>query len=192
MDIITSGNIDRHNPVFYQKVISRLRQYPYYKIKRSELAVLDNLVLSHFGLKDKFQLRDKFEGEAYYKNASCVYTSVLFVRHLLGLNSSDLQVSIDLLSNPIISFQEKHFRVVNFSFGQMPKFIFDIKWMLDGVIFSMHRDEFSAYLCGFIDSKELYMLYSNVNFDLRSTKTNVKEFVNFEILKNVTDLKICK
>ena len=82
----------------------------------------------------------------------------------------------------------KKFRIVDFSFGQMPRFVFDKTWINDGLIFSMHRDEFSSYLCGYIEYAVLYEKYEKVGFDITSTKVNVKEFVDFEILTDITNL----
>ena len=84
MDIILSGNIDRHNPKFFDKVMNRLKEYPYHRITRRESEPLSKIVVTHFGLNDKFQLKDKFEGEAFYKNASCVFASILSINKILN------------------------------------------------------------------------------------------------------------
>jgi len=185
MDIILSGNIDRHNPHFFTQVMSRLKDYPYHKITRRESEPLSKIVVEHFGLNDKFQLKDKFEGEAFYKNASCVFASILSINKLLNLNFDLTSISIGLLSNPVIMISGKRFRIVNFSFGQMPRFTFDEDWINDGLIFSMHRDEYSSYICGFIEKEALIESYSNIKFDGTSTKVNVKEFVHFDFLKSI-------
>ena len=151
MDIILSGNIDRHNPKFFVQVMSRLKEYPYHRITRRESEPLSKIVVTHFGLNDKFQLKDKFEGEAFYKNASCVFASILSVNKLLNLNFDLTTISIGLLNTPTMLIGGRRFRIVNFSFGQMPRFTFDEEWVNDGLIFSMHRDEYSCYICGFIE-----------------------------------------
>jgi hypothetical protein len=188
MDIILSGNIDRHNPKFFDKVMNRLKEYPYHRITRRESEPLAKIVVTHFGLNDKFQLKDKFEGEAFYKNASCVFASILSINKILNLNYNLNDISIDTLNCPVIEIKNKNFRIVDFSFGQMPRFVFDKSWINDGLIFSMHRDEFSSYICGYIEFDVLYEEYKKVRFDITSTKVNVKEFVDFEILNDITNL----
>lgn len=188
MDIIISGNNDRHNPKFFLQVINRLKEYPYHKITRKESEPLSKIVVSHFGLHDKFQLKDKFEGEAFYKNASCVFVSILSIKKLINLDFDLTSIAIGLLNNPIIELSGKRFRIVNFSFGQMPRFTFDEEWINDGLIFSMHRDEFSCYICGYIDKKLLIEKYANIKFDVTSMKVNVKEFVDFDLLTSINSL----
>jgi hypothetical protein len=186
MDIILSGNIDRHNPKFFDKVLNRLKDYPYHRITRRESEPLSKIVVSHFGLNDKFQLKDKFEGEAFFKNASCVFASILSINKILNLNYNLNDISIETLNCPIVEIKNKKFRIVDFSFGQMPRFVYDKSWINDGLIFSMHRDEFSSYICGYIEHDDLLEKYKNVGFDVTSTKINVKEFFDFE---NLTDIK---
>ena len=187
MDIILSGNIDRHNRKFFVQVMSRLKEYPYHRITRRESEPLSKIVVTHFGLNDKFQLKDKFEGEAFYKNASCVFASILSVNKLLNLNFDLTTISIGLLNTPTMVIGGRRFRIVNFSFGQMPRFTFDEEWVNDGLIFSMHRDEYSCYICGFIEKELLMEKYSGVKVDSTSTKTNVKEFVDFDLLRSVLE-----
>ena len=188
MDIILSGNIDRHNPKFFDKVMNRLKEYPYHRITRRESEPLSKIVVTHFGLNDKFQLKDKFEGEAFYKNASCVFASILSINKILNLNYNLIDISIETFNCPVVDIKNKKFRIVDFSFGQMPRFVFDKSWINDGLIFSMHRDEFSSYLCGYIEYAVLYEKYEKVGFDITSTKVNVKEFVDFEILTDIMKL----
>jgi hypothetical protein len=185
MDIILSGNIDRHNPMFFTQVMSKLKDYPYHRITRRESEPLSKIVVSHFGLNDKFQLKDKFEGEAFYKNASCVFASILSINKLINLKFDLSTISIAILNNPILDINGKSFRIVNFSFGQMPRFTFSEDWVMDGLIFSMHRDEYSSYICGYIERELLFEKYSGVKLDITSTKVNVKEFVDFDLLKSV-------
>lgn len=187
MDIILSGNIDRHNPKFFVQVMNKLKEYPYHRITRRESEPLSKIVVAHFGLNDKFQLKDKFEGEAFYKNASCVFVSILSINKLLNLNFDLSTISIGLLNTPVMLIGDRRFRIVNFSFGQMPRFTFDEDWVNDGLIFSMHRDEYSCYVCGFIEKELLMKKYFDVKVDSTSTKTNVKEFVDFDLLRSVLE-----
>ncbi len=188
MDIILSGNIDRHNPKFFERVMPKLKEYPYHRITRRESEPLTKIVVSHFGLKDKFQLKDKFEGEAFFKNASCVFASILSIKKVLDLNLDLSEITIELLNTPVIQINDKKIRIVDFTFGQLPRFVFDKAWVYDGLIFSMHRDEFSSYLCGFILSEDLMTQYESVGFDKTSTKVNVKEFLDFGLLKPIISL----
>jgi|688.fasta_scaffold47646_5 hypothetical protein len=185
MDIILSGNIDRHNPKFFAQVMSKLKEYPYHRITRRESEPLSKIVVSHFGLNDKFQLKDKFEGEAFYKNASCVFASILSINKLINLNFDLSSITISTLNNPVLEINGKNYRIVNFSFGQMPRFTYNEDWINDGLIFSLHRDEYSCYICGFIGRDLLIEKYESVKFDVTSTKVNVKEFVDFDLLKSI-------
>ena len=100
MDIILSGNIDRHNPKFFDKVMNRLKEYPYHRITRRESEPLSKIVVTHFGLNDKFQLKDKFEGEAFYKNASCVFASILSINKILTLVPVVAKILLGILTTP--------------------------------------------------------------------------------------------
>lgn len=189
MDINVTGNNDRHDPRFFKVVLPLLKEYLFYKVTRRDINLISELVVKHFGLNNKFELKDKFEGEAFLKTKISSYSTLVALNKFLDLNIDVNESGLDLLNDGFIQIGKSKFRVVDFHFGELPGFVYDKKWIGNGIIFSLHRDEHSCFLCGFIHKEELLDLYKKSQDNLNVSRTQVKTFVDFKSLKSVLTLK---
>ena len=147
MDIVKSRNNDRNNPLFYEHVIPRLKTFFYHIITNNEREVVLKIVLKHFNLQNKYQLKDMYEGEVFYLNLIRSYgglkTIYKYTNCTFNVNNMKLN---DVISDTFLINNNK-FRIINFEFGTIPKIEKINLNEFYGVILCLHRDT-NVFICG--------------------------------------------
>lgn len=179
--------VETHDREFFQVVLPRLKSFYPIKITRKQTEQISEVIVASFGLSNKFQLKDKFDGAKFLNSRLKLYTSLVAIYKQLGVEMKPIEDISKILHEGYISIDDKQFRIVNFNFGEIPEINTESEFLLDGLIFALHRDEFNSYLCGFIYLDEIYEILKLSSIYERPQKRKVK-FKNFEILHPLSDL----
>ena len=169
---------------FHKIVLPNLKEYTYYKLKRIEISIVVELVSKYLGLENKFEIKDKFEGDTFLNNNKRIYSTMLNITKNNKNLKIDSELTIESMREKVLKINDKKFRIVNFRFGALPLISLDKDFILNGLILSVNSDEISSYICGFISSEELLSLYKQKN------KKDSKriEFDGFSKLKPISVL----
>jgi len=189
MDIIESGNNDKPDVEFLKYCLPLLKSFPYHKLLRKDLINIQSQVLKKIGVSNIFELKDKFEGEAFLKKTTIAYSTHLFLNRFLGFDRDVFELDVQKDGNKFHTLNGKLYEIVNFNFGQ--RCLFEYKnndIVRDGLIFVLHRAEMT-YLCGYITEMEIQFLYEDAPYYTTSTRNGYKIFINFDKLKSLKDLK---
>lgn len=188
MDILQSGNINRYDNEFMKYCFPLLKSFFYYKITRKELNVIQSKVFLQLGVKNKFELKDKFEGGSYLQNITHLFKSYITISKILDIDFDLMKSSIPEISDNVILIKNKKIRIANFLFGQKLLFKYDLNWINDGIIVALHRDESNIFICGYIDRKTIFELYESRDFFNNSTRSENKIFTDFDKLIPITKI----
>jgi hypothetical protein len=130
-----------------------------------------NIVLENLQLKNKYELKDKYEGDAYFNNILISYFGFKAIYSFQGKNEYINNLKIDEYIKGEIMINNLTFKISNFQFGTLPKFEPIKNESINGVIFCLYRDK-DVYLCGYINTKEY-------------NQTKTRFFENFYLLKSI-------
>jgi len=183
MDISDSGNVDRYGDDFVRHCLPILKSFKYNKLIRKEIDVIHEKVFNKLGVVNKFQLKDKFEGEAYLRNVTYQFASLININRIINFTPNPLKLGIEEVVKSSVEFNGVKLKILNFIFGQDLLFKYDSTKEYDGFVIILHRDETSSYLCGFIYSDELISLSENLPYCHTSSRKGFKKFNEFKKLK---------
>jgi hypothetical protein len=128
-----------------------MEKFKLVKVQRNFILKIQSAIVKRLNLNSIQELRDKYEGVAYFDNNLRKVGSNYCVESLLnGLKSQNYE--IDLKENlNIINYKNSLFEIITFRFGQIPKIA--IKTNNYDKIIVMQRDTNHFYLCGILPFK---------------------------------------
>jgi hypothetical protein len=188
MDINDSGNNNKPDVDFLKYCLPFLRTFPYNKLLRKDLIKIQSQVLKQIGVSNIFELKDKFEGEAFLKKTTTTYSTHLFLNRFLGFDRDVFELDVQKDGNKFETLNGKFYQIINFNFGQRCLFEYNNNdTTRDGVIFVLHRAEMT-YLCGYMKEREIQLLYEDAPYYTTSTRNGYKVFIHFDKLKSLKEL----
>ncbi len=105
---------------FLKCIGSLLSTYPKISLTRSEEIIIRNETIKYLGLTNLNQLRDRFEGQAFYDKTLKNVGSVIAIQKFLELPKLDiLNIHIGEYL-PVLKINEKEYQVEVFKFGELP------------------------------------------------------------------------
>ena len=130
-----------------------LKELPQFKISRGDEIKVQNIVMDKLNLSSLNQLRDKFEGVAFYNKYRARFFSILAVYDYLELpkpNHKDLILN-DVDHSPF-KIENCNFRIINTKIYE--PFMVPCEYCCDFIIFTYISDNI-IYLTGFLAGEEL-------------------------------------
>ena len=152
-----------------------------YPISSSLRIEVQQVAINHLGLRDIFQLRDRFEGQAYMDNLLLKVAALNVLEKCTGLDFIEWAATKwDKKGDYTkITIGGKPYRVIPFFFGSLPLVHSEIDIP---IIFVAVRAGFShGIVCGVLinlDFENQSLFVSKVS----GTKTKLKKFIGFKFL----------
>lgn len=154
--------------------------FKFVKIPRNFVIKIQSAIVKSLSLNSIQELRDRYEGVAYFDNNLRKVGSNYCVEHLLN-NCKFNNYEIDLKSNlNIIEYNDTLYEIITFRFGQIPKI--DIKRNNLDKIIVMQRDTNYFYLCGILPYKLINEESSSI---MNDTTIYFKDFTKLIYPENI-------
>lgn len=162
-------------------VVITKKNYPIGTTLRLEV---QKTAINHLGLKDIFQLRDRFEGQAYMDKLMLKVSSLFILEKDRGINFIDWDtIKWDKKADyTLIKIKDTSYRVIPFFYGSLPIVSTTIK---EPIIFCAIRADFQkGIICGVLSD---FSFDDDSLFEVKpsSTKGKTKKFIGFKYLKNL-------
>lgn len=150
-----------------------LRRYPLIKFSKTEEISIRDSAMKHLGLTNVNQMRDRYEGQAFFDKTWKNIGGLLAIQKHLEMNLSDIS-KINLGDfQPTIEIQDVVYNINVFPFGELP--LIRVEDNDNPVYFIIQKDRLTFQLCGYA-SREV------INQNLISTTTvssSIDEFMDF-------------
>lgn len=145
---------------------------------------IQKIAINHLGLKDIFQLRDRFEGQAYMDKLMLKVSSLAILEKDRGISLIDwATIKWDKKADyTLIKINSITYRVIPFFYGSLPIVNTTIK---EPIIFCAIRADFQkGIICGVLSD---FSFDDNLLFETRpsSAKAKSKRFIGFKFLKEL-------
>ena len=178
----TDKNLDSKE--FLRHAVSLVITKKNYPIPTPLRLKVEKIATNHLGVKDLFQLRDRFEGQAYMDNLLLKVSALYILEKETGLNLTDWDAikwdkKADFTS---IKIDKVKYRIIPFFYGSLPIIASSIK---EPIIFCAIRSYFNhGIICGILenysfDDAEMFITKPS------SSKRKLKKFIGFKFLKDL-------
>tara|TARA_Y100000815_G_C13341144_1_gene499982 strand:- start:2619 stop:3146 length:528 start_codon:yes stop_codon:yes gene_type:complete len=162
-----------------------LRKYPQVRLTFSQEQAIRNTVLSVLGLNNINQLRDRYEGQAFWDKTLKNYGGLVACQKHLGIEVTSIE-NINIRDfKPQIKGKDSIYDIEVFDFGQLPDL--ELKSIKNPTIFVIQKDKSTFSICGF-GNKQLILenLVDSSNETVKSVE--LKKFIGFKVLSPIDDI----
>ena len=171
--------------IFLNHVGEFLRTYPQIRLNRGDEAWIRDVTMKQLGLDNLNQLRDRFEGQAFFDRTMMNVGGLISIQKHLNLRIEDI-TKLDFSNfHPKLKINDEVVDVYVFKFGTLP--LIDIDEINNTTFFVIQKDRVTFNLCGFT-TKEIIkknMIRTHIE---RSSQANNMNFIGFKSLSNPEDL----
>jgi hypothetical protein len=163
-----------------------LSTYPQIRLTTTEEFAIRDSVLKFLGLSNLNELRDRYEGQAFWDKTLKQYGALITCQKYLSLPRSEIdKLNLKDLTSQI---QRKNaiYDVKVFDFGTLPELEFDT--IQNPIIFVIQKDKSTFSICGF---GEKHIILENLINSSSETATsiNLKHFIGFNKLKPIREIQ---
>ncbi|WP_370001021.1 hypothetical protein [Winogradskyella sp.] len=162
-----------------------LRKYPQVRLTMNEEFAIRDSVLSFLGLNNINQLRDRYEGQAFWDKTLKNYGGLVACQKHLGIEVTTINELNIKDFKPQIIGKDSVYDIKVFDFGQLPDL--ELKSVKNPIIFVIQKDKSTFSICGY-GSKQLILdnLVDSSNETVNSV--NLKKFIGFKALNSIDDI----
>ncbi|MHA7841958.1 MAG: hypothetical protein ACX93I_01475 [Winogradskyella sp.] len=162
-----------------------LRKYPQVRLTFNEEQAIRNTVLGVLGLSNINQLRDRYEGQAFWDKTLKNYGGLVACQKHLGIDVTSIE-NINIKDfKPQIKGKDSIYDIKVFDFGELPDL--ELKTIKNPIVFVIQKDKSTFSICGF-GGKQL-ILDNLVNSSNETVKSvNLKKFIGFKELNPIDDI----
>lgn len=171
--------------VFLKYIGEFLRTYPQIKLNKNDEILIRDESMRHLGLTNLNQMRDRYEGQAFFDKTMMNYGGLIAIQKHLNLPLTDIKrINLDDFQ-PKLYIEDKTIDVFVFKFGTLP--LIDIDKINNAMFFVIQKDRFTFNLCGYSDLETLNNNLIRTSIE-RSSQANNMNFIGFKQLKKAEDL----
>lgn len=163
-----------------KEILEHIDKFRLVKVPRYIEQKIQRCALSHLGLRDMGQLRDRMEGQAYYNKLKRDVLSEFAFENVLGMNGFDWK------KREVKGYKRKQY---NFDFGSVSLVAFSGQEIpkistkhLSNFVFIYVNPEFRVYVSGLARKSVISQSLSNVVY--LENQSSVIEFKEFEKLED--------
>lgn len=168
--------------LFLKYIGEFLRKYPQVKLTKNDETIIRDSSMSHLGLTNLNQLRDRYEGQSFFeKTMKNIGGLMALQKHLntklMNINNADLT---DF--QPYIILNDERIDIHVFDFGTLP--LLKISEIKNPIFFIIQKDSLTFTLCG---TASLDVLKNNlIETSIEKSSTDyIMNFVGFKFLKDL-------
>lgn len=172
---------------FVQFVLSNINKFTHVRLTSRNEINIQNVVLKTLKLKDMGELRDKFEGVAFYNKFSRKILGMLAVEKLLKIKLVDYSKLSPKNFEAKMLVDEKEIEIVTFDNGKFPVIN---KLNCEPAIIVFKKDSKNLYICGYADKNTLnkYQNDKLFNGNIVGSEKEKSAFTGFDFLKEFRTL----
>lgn len=159
--------------------MEKISDFPQINISKANDPLIQNCVLKISGLRDMGQLRDRYEGEAFYLNT--LFKTYTYLASLEYLNIKKPKIDADFIEKlkPLVPFKDDIAVIMPFRFGSLP--VLKIMEYKKPRIFVLQKTLHSYAICGVADLNVL----NDVNNYVINQNSDLGEFKAFDKLLQI-------
>lgn len=173
--------------LFLKYIGEFLRLYPQIKFTRNEEILIRDSAVKHLGLTNLNQLRDRYEGQAFFEKTMMNVGGLISIQKYLNLPIVDF-TKIDLSDFlPKIELNGEMFDIHVFEFGSLP--LININNIKRPVFFVIKKDQVTFTICGLASKDVIKNNLIATSIEKSSTVTNMS-FIGFKHLKHIDTVTI--
>ncbi|MEO9481015.1 MAG: hypothetical protein ABJO28_17175 [Maribacter dokdonensis] len=162
-----------------------LRNYPQIRLTSAEEISVRDSVIQSLGLNNIGQVRDRYEGQAFWDKTLKNYGGLLICQKHLKLEILKIQ-EIDIKDfKPVLKVNDISYEILVFDFGTLP--LIEPKEIKNPIIFIIQKDKSTFSICGFADEDTVSNNLIDAVEETVNTK-NLKNFIGFKKLKPINDI----
>lgn len=166
--------------LFLKYIGEHLRLYPQVKLSKNDQILIQNAVMSHLGLTNLNQLRDRYEGQAFLDKTTKNIGGSMAVRKHLNIEPLDLNITKLNDFQPSIQLNGQKVLVNVFKFGELP--LVSVNEMKYPTLFILQKDTLTFLICGLASKKVIKnsLIESTM---VKSRTDKFMEFTGFDFLE---------
>lgn len=169
--------------LFFKYIGEFVRIYPQVKFSKNDEIKIRNLAVSHLGLSNLNQMRDRFEGQAFFQKTMKNLGGLIALQKHLNIEQTDIE-QVDLANfKPYIEINNQRIIINVFDFGDLPSV--DVKETKNPTFFIIQKDNLTFLLCG-LASKEVIKNNLIESSIVKSSNDKFMDFIGFEFLEQIT------
>ena len=170
---------------FLKYIGEYLRTYPQIRFNRNDEILIRDESMKHLGLRNLNQLRDRFEGQAFFDKTLMNIGGLMAIQKHLNLPLIDIKKTDLGGFQPKLIKDNKVIDVLVFEFGTLP--LIDVNKINNSIFFVIQKDRTTFNLCGLAD---INVIKNNLINSLieKSSQANNMSFIGFKHLIKPEDL----
>lgn len=170
---------------FFKYVGEFLRVYPQIRLNKTEEIWIRDETMKQLGLSNINQMRDRFEGQAFFDKTLKNVGGLISIQKHLNLPVEDI-TKIDFSNfQPKLTINNDIINVFVFEFGTLP--LINIDELKNKTFFVIQKDNVTFNLCGYTDINIIQNNIVNTNIE-KSSQANNKNFIGFKKLNKPESL----
>jgi hypothetical protein len=173
--------------VFLKYVGEFLISYTQIRLNRNDEILIRDESMKHLGLTNLNQLRDRYEGQAFFDKTIKNIGGLIAIQKHLKLPIIDVS-KIDLGGyQPELKINNKTIDVFVFEFGTLP--LIDIDQIKNTIFFVIQKDRITFNLCGYTDIQTIKDNLIRTSIE-KSSQVKYMSFIGFKKLIKAENLII--
>jgi hypothetical protein len=170
---------------FLKIVVSQRSKYEIINFGRNVILEIEKKVIQYLKLNSMNELRDKFEGQAFYNNYSTILLGEMAVKKKLGLNFLENGVKPNN-KEAILILNGNEILIITSHYGEFPYINENEK---RSVIFTIRKNDLSIWICGLATIDILEENKLNKSQSNESAQKGKLPFDLFEKLIPISDIE---
>jgi hypothetical protein len=168
--------------LFFKYIGEYLRSYPQIRFSKTDEVLIRNSAMNHLGLTNLNQMRDRYEGQAFFEKTMKNIGGLMSLQKHLNLELIDLN-KVNLGDfQPYIKLDGKKVNINVFDFGNLP--LIKIKDIKNPVFFIIQKDSLTFLLCG-LATKDVIKNNLIDTSVVQSSTDEYMDFVGFKFLEKI-------
>ena len=166
--------------LFFKYIGEYLRLYPQVRFAKTDEVLIRNSAMSHLGLTNLNQMRDRYEGQAFFEKTMKNIGGLMALQKHLNRELIDLDKADLGNFQPYIMLDGIKVNINVFDFGTLP--MIKIKDIKNPVFFIIQKDNLTFLLCGLATKDVLKnnMIETSI---VQSSNDKYMDFVGFKFLE---------
>ncbi len=170
---------------FLKYIGEYLRTYPQIRFNRNNEVLIRDETMKHLKLTNINQLRDMFEGQAFFDKTLMNIGGLMSIQKHLELPLIDIKKTNLAGFKPKLVVNNQEIDVLVFEFGTLP--LINKNEVKNPIFFVIQKDKTTFNLCGYTDAKVIkdHLIKTGVE---KSSQTNDFSFIGFNYLTQSEEL----